>query len=102
SRRGGGGGGSVLRAITVPLLGRGLGGNWLLVFIPSLRELSAAIFLFTPATAVMTTVIFDLSDAGNFEPLSALGVIMMVLTFLLVAIAYRAFGGTPLNQRPTT
>jgi iron(III) transport system permease protein len=93
---------TAFRRVTLPLLRRGLLANWLLVFIPSLRELSAAIFLFTPATAVMTTVIFDLSDAGNFEPLSALGVIMMVLTFLLVAIAYRAFGRSPLHQRRTT
>jgi iron(III) transport system permease protein len=90
---------TAFRRVTLPLLRRGLLANWLLVFIPSLRELSAAIFLFTPATAVMTTVIFDLSDAGNFEPLSALAIIMMVLTFLLVAIAYRAFGHSPLQQR---
>jgi iron(III) transport system permease protein len=66
--------------------------------VPSLRELSAAIFLFTPATAVMSTLIFDLSDAGNFEPVSALGVIMMLLTFVLVALAYRVFGGAQLAR----
>jgi iron(III) transport system permease protein len=82
--------------ITLPLLRRTVLANWLLVFIPSLRELSSAVFLFTPATAVMSTVIFDLSDAGNFEPLSTLGILMMVLTFGLVAIAYRAFGGSAL------
>jgi iron(III) transport system permease protein len=70
----------------------------LLVFVPSLRELSAAIFLFTPATAVMSTLIFDLSDAGNFEPVSALGIIMMLLTFVLVALAYRLFGGAQLAR----
>jgi iron(III) transport system permease protein len=68
------------------------------VFVPSLRELSSAIFLFTPATAVMSTLIFDLSDAGNFEPVSALGVIMMLLTFVLVALAYRVFGGAQLAR----
>ena len=56
-------------------------------------------FLFTPATAVITTLIFDLSDAGNFEPVSALGIIMMALTFGLVAVAYRLFGSTALVQR---
>ena len=73
--------------------------NWLLVFIPSLRELSSAIFLFTPATAVMSTLIFDLSDAGNYEPVSTLGVLMMLLTFVLVSVAYRTFGGTIVGQR---
>ncbi len=85
--------------ITLPLLRRSILASWLMVFIPSLRELSSAVFLFTPATAVITTVIFDLSDAGNFEPLSTLGIIMMVLTFALVAVAYRLFGGTMLAQR---
>ena len=87
------------RRITLPLLRRSILASWLMVFIPSLRELSSAVFLFTPATAVITTVIFDLSDAGNFEPLSTLGIIMMALTFGLVAVAYRFFGGAVFIQR---
>jgi iron(III) transport system permease protein len=85
--------------ITFPLLRRSVVGSWLTVFIPSLRELSSAVFLFTPPTAVITNVIFDLSDAGNFEPVSALGVLMMALTFALIAIAYRLFGRTVLFSR---
>jgi len=87
------------RRITVPLLRRSILANWLMVFVPSLRELSSAIFLFTPSTAVMSTLIFDLSDAGNFEPVSTLGIIMMVLTLALVALAYRVFGGTELARQ---
>jgi iron(III) transport system permease protein len=87
--------------IVLPLLKRTLLMNWLLVFIPSLRELSSAIFLFTPATAVMSTLIFDLSDAGNYESVSTLGVLMMLLTFALVSLAYRAFGGAIVGQRRT-
>lgn len=90
------------RRITLPLLRRSVLATWLMAFIPSLRELSSAVFLFTPATAVMTTLIFDLSDAGNFESVSALGIIMMVLTFALVAVAYRMFGGTVLARRQGT
>jgi iron(III) transport system permease protein len=88
-----------LGRITLPMLRRSILAGWLVAFIPSLRELSSAVFLFTPATAVITTLIFDLSDAGNFEPVSALGVIMMALTFALVAAAYRSFGGSALVQR---
>ena len=80
------------RRITLPLLRRHLVTTWLTAFIPSLRELSSAVFLFTPATAVMTNVIFDLSDGGNFEPVSTLGVLMMLLTFTLIGVAYRFFG----------
>ncbi|TAM92779.1 iron ABC transporter permease, partial [bacterium] len=53
-----------LFSITAPLLRRGLLSGWLLVFIPAIRELSCAVFLFTPHTAVMTTMMFDFSDAG--------------------------------------
>jgi len=94
------GGGQLVtfRRVTLPLLRRSIVANWLLVFVPSLRELSSAIFLFTPATAVMSTLIFDLSDAGNFEPVSALGIIMMLLTLLLVVLVYRVFGGAQLAR----
>jgi len=95
-------GSSTLRTfwrITLPLLRRSIVATWLAAFIPSLRELSSAVFLFTPSTAVITNVIFDLSDAGNFEPVSALGVLMMALTFGLIALAYRLFGRTVLFSR---
>jgi iron(III) transport system permease protein len=85
--------------ITLPLLRRSVLAVWLMAFIPSLRELSSAIFLFTPATAVITTLIFDLSDAGNFEAVSALGIIMMTITFVLIGVAYRVFGAYALVDR---
>jgi iron(III) transport system permease protein len=90
------------RRITFPLLRRHAVGTWLTAFIPSLRELSSAVFLFTPSTAVITNVIFDLSDAGNFEPVSALGVLMLVLTLGLIALAYRFLGRSVLIQQQTT
>lgn len=81
-----------LWAVTLPLLRTGLLTGWLLVFIPALRELSASVFLFTPRTHVITTVIFDFSDAGNYEAVSTMGVLMMVITFAIVALAYRFIG----------
>ena len=81
-----------LWSVTLPLLRTGLLSGWLLVFIPALRELSASVFLFTPRTHVITTVIFDFSDAGNYEAVSTMGVLMMVITFLIVLVAYRLLG----------
>jgi iron(III) transport system permease protein len=81
-----------LWAITLPLLRRGLLSGWLLVFIPALRELSASVFLFTPRTHVITTVMFDFSDAGNYEAVSTMGLLMMVVTFFVVLVAYRFLG----------
>ena len=79
-------------AVTLPLLRRGILSGWLLVFIPALRELSASVFLFTPRTHVITTVIFDFSDAGNYEAVSTMGILMMVITFAIVIAAYRFMG----------
>jgi len=85
-------------AITLPLLRRGLLSGWLLVFIPALRELSASVFLFTPRTHVVTTVIFDFSDAGNYEAVSTMGLLMMIVTFGVVVVAFR-FLGRDVTQR---
>ena len=81
-----------LGEITVPLLRRGLLSGWLLVFIPALRELSASVFLFTPQTHVITTVMFDFSDAGNYEAVSTMGLLMMLVTFAVVLAAFRFLG----------
>jgi iron(III) transport system permease protein len=81
-----------LRTITVPLLRRGLLASWLLVFIPAIRELSSAIFLFTPRTATMTTQIFDFTDAGNYEAVATLAIIILAITLIIVSAAYRLLG----------
>jgi iron(III) transport system permease protein len=38
---------------------------WCFIFIGVIRELSASIILFTPATKVMSVVIFDLKEEGS-------------------------------------
>jgi iron(III) transport system permease protein len=81
-----------LTGITVPLLRRGLLTGGLLVFIPMLRELSSSIFLVTPTTQVISTQIYDYSDAGHYETVSAMGILMMVITFAIVVVAYRLLG----------
>ena len=81
-----------LRTITAPLLRRGLLASWLLVFIPAIRELSSAIFLFTPRTATMTTQIFDFSDAGNYEAVATLAILILAITLAIVSAAYRLLG----------
>ncbi|MBI2526013.1 MAG: iron ABC transporter permease [Candidatus Rokubacteria bacterium] len=81
-----------LREVTVPLIKRGILGGWLLVLIAALRELSSAIFLFSANTKVMSIVLIDLSEEGDFERLATLGVVMLVVTTGLVLIGYRIVG----------
>jgi len=81
-----------IRRVLAPLMRRGLIGAWFLVFIPATRELSAAIFLVGPNTRVISVMLFDLSEEGNFEVLAALGVILLVITIAIAAIGFRVIG----------
>ncbi len=81
-----------LRRIVGPLLKRGLAGAFILVFIPATRELSSAIFLYTTGTQVLSVLLFDKSDEGNFEILASMGLILVVATVALVLLGFRLVG----------
>jgi iron(III) transport system permease protein len=88
------GGGRLLaiRKVLAPLLKRNLAGAWILVFIPATRELSSAIFLVGPNTRVISVMLFDLSEEGNFEVLAALGMILLAATLVIAALGFKAIG----------
>jgi iron(III) transport system permease protein len=88
----GGGRFTAIRRVLAPLLKRSLAGAWILVFIPATRELSSAIFLVGPNTRVISVMLFDLSEEGNFEVLSALGMILLAATLIIAAIGFKAIG----------
>lgn len=98
----GGGQLTALRRVVVPLLKRSLLGAWLLMFIPATRELSTAIFLYGPNTKVVSVMIFDMSEEGNFEYLSALALILQALTLPLLYIGQRAIGRDFMLRRTAT
>jgi iron(III) transport system permease protein len=88
----GGGRLTAIRRVLAPLLKGNLAGAWILVFIPAARELSSAIFLVGPNTRVISVMLFDLSEEGNFEVLAALGMILLVATLIIAAIGFKAIG----------
>jgi iron(III) transport system permease protein len=88
----GGGRALALRRVVAPLLQRGLAGAFILVFIPATRELSSAIFLYTTGTQVLSVLLFEKSDEGNFELLSSIGLILVVVTVALVMVGFRLVG----------
>ncbi len=90
-----------LRRIVGPLMKRGLAGAFILVFIPATRELSSAIFLYTTGTQVLSVLLFDKSDEGNFEYLSAIGLILVVVTVTLVLAGFRLVGRDFMLKRTT-
>ena len=82
----------VLGEITAPLARSGLIASWCFVFIGVIRELSASIILFTPNTKVMSVVIFDLKEEGQFGAIAVLGIFMLVMTFGIVVLMQRVLG----------
>ncbi|MES2712421.1 MAG: iron ABC transporter permease [Pseudomonadota bacterium] len=88
----GGGRLKAIRFVTAPLVKRALLGGWLIVFIVATRELSAAVFLVGPRTRTMSVLLYDLSEAGNFEVLAAFGGILLVITMVFVAVGMKLAG----------
>src|SRR5262247_574294 len=89
----------VLRDITAPLARSGVIAAWCFIFIGVIRELSASIILFTPATKVMSVVIFDLKEEGQFGAIAVLGIAMLVMTFATVLLVQKALGRDVLGTR---
>ena len=81
-----------LRDITAPLLRSGVIAGWCFIFIGVMRELSAAILLFTAETKVISVVIYDLNESGNLGAISVLGILLLLVTFATVAAANRVPG----------
>ena len=79
--------GTTFRRIILPLLKPGLLAGWIYVTIVSIRELSTSILLYSPDTQVMSIVIWELWENGQYVELSALGVLFIIALFVLVLIA---------------
>jgi len=89
----------ILRDVTAPLARSGIIAAWCFIFIGVIRELSASIILFTPNTQVMSVVIFDLKEEGQFGAIAVLGLVMLALTFATVAVMQRLLGRDVLGAR---
>jgi iron(III) transport system permease protein len=87
--------------ITAPLLRTSVIATWCFIFVGVIRELSAAIILFTSETKVISVLIFDLNESGDLGAIAVLGIIMLVITFAVVAAVNRipGFGGANIRLR---
>ena len=74
-----------LMDITAPLIRNGVIATWILIFIGSIRELSATILLFTAKTKTISVTMFDLRESNDWGPIAVLSITMLVITFLMVA-----------------
>jgi iron(III) transport system permease protein len=85
-----------LRHITAPLLRTSVIATWCFIFVSVIRELSAAIMLFTSETKVISVLIFDLKESGDLGAIAVLGLSMLAITFAVVVAVNRlpGFGGS--------
>jgi len=78
---------TAFRRIILPLLKPGLVAGWIYVVIVSIRELSSSILLYSPGTEVLSILIWELWENGQYVELSALGVMFIIGLFFLVLVA---------------
>ena len=78
---------TTFRRIILPLLKPGLVAGWIYIMIVSIRELSSSILLYSPGTEVVSVMIWELWQNGQYVELSALGVMLIILLFGLVMLA---------------
>ena len=83
---------TAFRDVTAPLIRLGVLAGWFIVFIYSLRELSASILLFTNKTTVIGVMMLDTYEFGSWPPVSALGCMLLAVNLIVVAAGYRIVG----------
>jgi iron(III) transport system permease protein len=79
--------GKTFGRVILPLLKPGLLAGWIYVVIVSIRELSSSILLYSPGTEVVSIMIWELWQNGQYVELSALGVMLIIALFCLVMVA---------------
>ncbi len=78
---------TVFRRVVLPLLKPGLLAGWIYIVIVSVRELSSSILLYSPGTEVVSIVIWEMWQNGQYVELSAFGVMLIATLFVFVMLA---------------
>jgi iron(III) transport system permease protein len=77
---------TTFRRVIVPLLMPGIVSGWILMATMFFRELTLSVVLSRPGSEVLAVQILRFSEDGQWGKLSALGIIMIVFSSLLVAL----------------
>ncbi len=96
SRVSGGGAFYTMRRIVIPLLVPGIVSGWILMATMFVRELSLSVVLSRPGTEVLAVQILRFAEDGLWGRLSALGILMILISTTLVIIA--SWIGTKLTK----
>ena len=79
----------VTRQITVPLAKYGLIGSWLLMFLIFEREYSTGVYLLTPGTETIGSMLVSLWASGAIDIVAALSFINIILVVVGLGVALR-------------
>ena len=77
-----------MRTISLPLLRPGLTAAWLLIFIASVRELGASIFLMGPKSKVVSPAIINAWLTSSSELSAAMAMILTATVFVAVILLF--------------
>lgn len=82
----GAGWGNTFRHITLPLLKSGFAAGWIYIVIMAIRELSSSILLYSSNSKVISIIIWEFWQNGQYVELSALGILFILGLFALVIL----------------
>lgn len=74
------------RRVVLPLLKPGLVAGWIYIIVVSVRELSSSILLYSPGNEVISIMIWEFWQNGQYVELSAFGVMMITALFCFIML----------------
>jgi iron(III) transport system permease protein len=77
-----------MRTVSLPLLRPGIAAAWLLIFIASIRELGASVFLMGPRSKVISPAIINAWLSSSSELSAAMAMILTATVFVAVIILF--------------
>lgn len=80
--------------VTLPLMRTAVASTGLLLFILSMRELSASIFLYTAQTSVLPIYIFNLWSNGSISPVASISLAYTAFLFVIVFLGRKKLNNT--------
>ncbi len=78
-----------MRTITIPLLRSGIVATWILLFMVSVREVSASLFLAGPRNPVLGPSILNFWESGGLPHVSTLAVVQAAIILAALFLARR-------------
>ncbi|RKX73901.1 MAG: iron ABC transporter permease [Spirochaetes bacterium] len=67
--------------IVLPLIKSGLFASWFLVFMPTLRELTISVLLWSTGNETIGVAVYNLQEGGDVTSSAALAIIMIIVIF---------------------